>query len=128
MTQVSMASIAQLRSTMAEYPEALIALDVVEDCEGDLEDAAMVLAIRYGLQPDQNNSNWLEAIARQCRGVVCQKSMQADLRLGTYGSVAAYLADSGLIPSILVAPVLMYILGTGIEVFCDFGSEDDPVL
>lgn len=118
MTQVSTVAIAQLRSTMAEYPEALIALDVIEDCEGDLEDAAMVLAIRYGLQPEQSNSNWLASVARQCRGVVCQESLQNDLHQGTLGSVVAYLADSPLIPSILVAPVLMYILETGVEDFC----------
>lgn len=122
MTQVSSVAIARLRSTMAEYPESLIALDVIEDCEGDLEDAAMVLAIRYGLQPDQSNASWLEAIARQCRGIVCQESMKSDLQQGTLGSVIAYLADSPLIPSILVAPTLMYILETGIEDFCDVGD------
>jgi len=123
MTQVSTAAIARLRSTMAEHPEALVALNVIEDCEGDLEDAAMVLAIRYGLQPDQNNTDWLGAIARQCRGVVCQESMQHDLQQGTYGSLAAYLADSGLIPSILVAPIILYILEIGVDNFCDFGNS-----
>ena len=122
MTQVSSVAIARLRSIMAEYPESLIALDVIEDCEGDLEDAAMVLAIRYGLQPDQSNASWLGAIARQCRGIVCQEAMKSDLQQETLGSVIAYLADSALIPSILVAPVLMYILEMGVEDFCDFGD------
>ena len=40
------------------------ALDLIEDCDGDLEDAVMTLAIRAGQEPEQTNSDWLDALAK----------------------------------------------------------------
>lgn len=51
MTQVTRAEVAKFRTQLADCPDAINALQVIEDCEGNLEDAAMVLAIRAEQQP-----------------------------------------------------------------------------
>jgi hypothetical protein len=119
MTKVNSTDIANFRSAITEYPEALEALQMIEDCEGDLEDAAMALAIRSGLQPDQTNSQWLESLARQCRGIICQEQMQQELTQGILSSALAYLSNTPVIPAILVVPVLMYVLKNGLVDFCE---------
>lgn len=48
MTKVTAQEIAQFRSQLAENSTVMEALDVIEDCDGDLEDATMTLAIRAG--------------------------------------------------------------------------------
>jgi hypothetical protein len=55
MTTVTQAEIEQYRSQLAEYPDALKALDLLEKCEGDLEYAAETVAIESG-ESDDNNS------------------------------------------------------------------------
>lgn len=124
MTQVTSAEIAQFRSQLADYPDALISLDVIEDCEGDLEDAAMVLAIRVGQQPDIANSVWLDSLAKKCRAVICQEEFRNDLVNGNFAGMMGHLAATKLCPALLVTPVLMYVFQQGVNKFCE---PIDPV-
>lgn len=119
MTKVSSEEIARFRSELANHPEALKALDAIEDCEGNLEDAAIALAIRAGQQPQRDNEEWLDALARKCRAVICQKEFRQDLLDGSFAPVIAYLAATPLLPGILATPVVMYVLKQGMESFCE---------
>jgi hypothetical protein len=119
MTIVTSQEIAQFRSELANNPEAMIALDSIEDCEGDLEDAAIALAIRAGQQPQLDNAEWLNALARKCRAVICQKEFREDLLNGSFAPVVGYLAATPLLPGILATPVLMYVMQQGINDFCE---------
>jgi hypothetical protein len=118
MTIVTSQEIAQFRSKLANNPEAMKALDVIEDCEGDLEDAAIALAIRAGQQPQRDNAEWLDALARKCRAVICQKEFREDLLNGSFAPVIGYLAATPLLPGILATPVLMYVVRQGVNSFC----------
>ena len=69
--------IAQFRSQIAEYPKALEALDTIEDCEGDVEDAAISIAIQVGQMPT-TSENWLDGLAKRCRVAICQKDYRQD--------------------------------------------------
>ncbi len=119
MTTVTSQEIAQFRTELANNPEAMRALDAIEDCEGDLEDAAIALAIRVGQQPQRDNAEWLDALARKCRAVICQKEFRDDLLNGSYTPMIRYLAETPLLPSILATPVLMYVVRQGINHFCE---------
>jgi hypothetical protein len=118
MTIVTSQEIAQFRSELANNLEAMKALDVIEDCEGDLEDAAIALAIRAGQQPQRDNAEWLDALARKCRAVICQKEFREDLLNGSFAPVIGYLAATPLLPGILATPVLMYVIRKGVNNFC----------
>lgn len=118
MTTVTAQEIAQFRTELANNPDAMKALKAIEDCEGDLEDAAMALAIRAGQQPQRDNAEWLDALARKCRAVICQKEFRQDLLNGTYAPMVRYLAETPLLPPILATPVLMYVVRQGVNDFC----------
>ena len=64
--------IAQFRSQLSEYPQALEALDTIEDCEGDIEDAAISLAIQVGQTPT-TSENWLDGVAKRYRVTICNQ-------------------------------------------------------
>ncbi|MBD1835075.1 hypothetical protein H6F61_20860 [Cyanobacteria bacterium FACHB-472] len=125
MTIVTSEDIAKFRSDLADYPDALISLDVIEDCEGDLEDAAMVLAIRVGQQPDIANAEWFAGLAKKCRAVICQEEFRDDLVNGQFSLMMGHLAATKLCPSLLVTPVLMYVAQLGVNNFCE---PLDPLL
>ncbi|HEY9852493.1 MAG TPA: hypothetical protein V6D28_23680 [Leptolyngbyaceae cyanobacterium] len=125
MTQVNPAEIAEFRNQLADYPKALEALQTIEDCEGDLEDAAMTLAIRAGLQPEIANADWLGVLARKCRAVICRREFRDDLLRGKYSEVVAYLAATSICPALLATPVIMYVVRQGVTDFC---QPLDPLL
>ncbi|MBF2063694.1 MAG: hypothetical protein IGS39_04600 [Calothrix sp. C42_A2020_038] len=119
MTTVTLKEIALFRSQLAEDSLALKALDAIEDCEGDLEDAAMTLAIRVGQQPERVNSEWLDALARKWRAVICQQEFRSDLQNHSIKEMIEHIKTMPTFPSILAAPVLMYVLKQGIDNFCE---------
>ena len=125
MTQVTLAEIARFRSQFADYPTALQALQAIEDCEGDLEDAAIALAIRAGQQPEIANSEWLGILARKCRAVICRSEFRDDLLNGNFAEIVPYLAATSLCPPLLATPVIMYVVLEGINDFC---HQIDPLV
>jgi hypothetical protein len=118
MTTVTSKEIAQFRSQLADDAQAMEALDLIEDCEGDLEDAAMTLAIRAGQQPERANSEWLDALARKWRAVICEQEYREDLQNGSIQEMMTHLKKMPTFPKILATPVLIYILKQGVNNFC----------
>jgi hypothetical protein len=119
MTKVTSKEIAQFRSQLADDSRAMEVLDLIEDCEGDLEDAAMTLAIRVGQKPERANSEWLDALARQWRAVICEQGFRDDLLNGSVQGMMEYLVTMPTFPRILATPVLIYVLKQGVNNFCE---------
>ncbi|MBE9036729.1 hypothetical protein [aff. Roholtiella sp. LEGE 12411] len=119
MTQVTSKEIAQFRSQLADDLIALEALDLIEDCDGDLEDAAMTLAIRAGQQPERANSEWLDALARKWRAVICEQEYREELLNSSLQEMMEHLKTMPTFPKILATPVLIYVLKQGVNNFCE---------
>ncbi|MGL5083259.1 MAG: hypothetical protein ACRC8A_17390 [Microcoleaceae cyanobacterium] len=110
--------IAQFRSQLASYPEALEALDQIEDCEGNLEDAAIAMAIHAGQTPTTSEA-WLDGLAKRCRVAICDSDHREDLLQGKMTGIVEFLLEQKICPEILVTPVVIYALKTGIQEFCE---------
>ncbi|BCL35574.1 hypothetical protein [Nostoc sp. MS1] len=119
MTTVTSQEIALFRSQLADDLGAMEALDLIEDCEGDLEDAAMTLAIKAGQEPERANAEWLDALARKWRAVICEQEFRNDLLNGSITKMLAHLQTMPTFPKILATPVLLYILKQGVDNFCE---------
>ncbi|WP_198954016.1 MULTISPECIES: hypothetical protein [Moorena] len=78
MTTLTSEQISSLRSELANNPEALEALDVIEEWDGDLADAAESLATRNGIEGVEDNADlrWFTEILRKCRDFICQPQYQ----------------------------------------------------
>jgi hypothetical protein len=109
--------IAQFRSQLSEYPTALEALDTIEDCEGDLEDAAISLAIQVGQMPT-TSENWLDGLAKRCRVAICQSEFREELLEGTVSKIFQDVLNKKVCPEILVTPVILYVFKVGVNQFC----------
>lgn len=119
MTQVTSKEIAQFRSQLAENDIAMEVLDLIEDCDGDLGDAAITLAIKIGQQPDITNCEWLDALARKWRAAICRSEYRDDLQKGSVAKTIEYLEGISDFPNILILPVLMYVLKQNVNDFCE---------
>ncbi|MBW4614866.1 MAG: hypothetical protein KME21_16635 [Desmonostoc vinosum HA7617-LM4] len=119
MTKVTSKEIAQFRSQLADDPVAMEALDLIEDCEGDLEDAAMTLAIKAGQEPERANSEWLDALARKWRAVICEQEYRQELLNSSLVGMMEHIKTMPAFPKILAATVLIYVLKQGVNNFCE---------
>ncbi|GAB4352454.1 MAG: hypothetical protein Fur0042_20990 [Cyanophyceae cyanobacterium] len=125
----------QIRTVLAARSLPLAAfdaaLDEIEACEGDLEDAAIAIAIRCGQLPDREG--WLEGLAKRSRGRICTTApLREALGNGDWGTVFALLDDRPLAcPEPLVLPVLLWVAQLGIGTYCaplDQARPTDPSL
>ena len=127
MTTVLSEEIAQFRSQLEDYPEVLQALNVIEECDGNLEDAAEILAIQAGAEivRGEEGKNLLEKYAQKLRPVICTKEFENAFINGSFAVVVTLLAISPpTIPLILLTPVLLYVSQKGWSNFC---KDCDPV-
>jgi hypothetical protein len=115
---IELETIARLQSQLADFADAIAALEAIADCEGDLEDAAMVLAIRVGQQPDINNGEWLDGLAKKFRVVICQSEFRNDMVEGDFISLFRHFLELKLCPRLLILPVLLYVHEQGVNRFC----------
>ncbi len=128
MTTVTPQEIEQFREQLRDYPGALVDLEVIERCEGDLERAARVLARRSGVEEVRSRANWQVAL-QKARELVCDDKFKDGLAPGLIGGLIATFAASGTPVLVAVAtPVAIYITQVSIEAFCKSqrsASEDE---
>jgi len=92
-------------------PEALKALDVVQECKGYLEDAHTLLLMREtGIAPDRAIK--LSQLAEQCRSVICKDGREDVLEM--FNVVASFLPP----PSSQALTVVLYVVKIGTKKFC----------
>lgn len=111
--------ISDLQIQFANIPEAMTALETITDCEGNLEDAAIVLAIRIGQQPDINNSAWLDGLAKKYRVAICHSEFRNDMVNGNLMPAFLHFMELKVCPKSLVLPVLLYAHEQGVNRFCE---------
>ncbi len=120
LTKVTPEEIAKFRSELADHPhpEKLADLDVIERCEGDLEQAARVLARRAGIEEVKSGANWQLALQKACK-IVCDEKFKGGLVPGLIGGLIGTLATSGgPLLAAVATPTSIYIAQVGIDAFC----------
>lgn len=114
---VTAEEIARFREQLKHDPEALAALDTIQECKGNLEEAARSIATAAG-QTDVE-SDLLEKLSTRCRTVICQEDMKEKLPV-LIAAIAEFLASSSGLTSRLATPIALFAIDQGIEDFCEF--------
>ncbi|MCL6432654.1 MAG: hypothetical protein K6T90_00325 [Leptolyngbyaceae cyanobacterium HOT.MB2.61] len=114
---VTSEEIEQFRAILGDYPDALVALDEIEVCDGDLEDAAINLGIQVGQQPDTSD-RWIEGLAKRWRHVICQPEIKEKLEQGLTGDTLLSLTEHTTLPLKLATPIAIYVVKAGLQNFC----------
>jgi len=119
MITVTPEEITQFRSQLVDSPEALAALDAIEECKGNLEAAAQLIAVETTATEVslRGDSNYLEKLAQKLSKIICQKEFD-DLVTGVLTAARVAIAASGNIPVALATPVVIYVAKIGVRQFC----------
>lgn len=114
---LSPAEIAQMKAALADYPEAVTALQEIEDCDGDIEDAAISLALRSGQEPD-THEQWLAGFSKRYRHIACQPQFREALAAGQLTPFIHHLSQETDCPALIATPVAIYVAKEGLDGFC----------
>jgi vacuolar-type H+-ATPase subunit I/STV1 len=129
MTTVTLEEIEQFREQLRDYPEASAALDIIEEWDGDLADAAESIATRNGIEGVEDNADlrWFFVMLVKIRDLtkICEPENQ-NFRENYLPALIPPIADVisssfGCPPgiaSLLATPFALYIKEEGIEQFC----------
>ena len=131
--QLTAEQIAQYRVELADNSDFLEALDVIEEWDGDLADAAESIATRKGIEgvDDKADMRWFVVVLQKCRGYICQpenrivgeKIVPALVPTLAEMIAASFLCPSG-IATLLSTPVAIYIQEEGMNKFCQTSTDD----
>lgn len=117
MITVTSVEIVEYRAELASNPLALEALSMIEDCEGDVDDAAISLALQVGQEPDRSE-DWLDGFVKRSRHLICNSETREKLNSESIADVIRVLEAATTIPPLLLTPTAIYLIKTGVENFC----------
>jgi len=121
MTTVTPQEIEQFREQLRDYPEAIAALDVIQECDGYVEDAVTLLMMREtGQEPDRGVSEWLQ----KCRTAICQEDVKEALASGLIAPAIEPLAISTGFPPGTATAIGILAFKIGIKKLCDSPSSE----
>lgn len=109
--------LANFRAALAENADALRALDMVDDCEGELEDAAIALALQAGQEPDRSDA-WLDGLAKRWRVPLCRGESHRFLVEDDPAQALQHFVAEVQLSTALATLVMIYVLKTGVKEFC----------
>ena len=106
-----------LKSCLADYPQAIVALQEIEDCDGDIEDAAISLALKAWQEPG-TNEQWLVDFSKRYRHIACQEQFREALKGNRPTALVNHLMQETDCPDLMAAPVAICITKSGVDSFC----------
>ncbi|MGB5593712.1 MAG: hypothetical protein WBM62_06730 [Crocosphaera sp.] len=122
-TQLTLEEIHKYREQFKDYPEPLDALDLIAECDGDLEESANLLLIEEGITElksgESEDGNTLDKIATNFRKIICEDVFIDDLIGGLVPVAVTSLAMSGQIPIAIATPGVIYVAKKGIKTWCN---------
>ncbi|TRU27863.1 MAG: hypothetical protein EWV80_06270 [Microcystis aeruginosa Ma_QC_B_20070730_S2] len=119
--QVTAEEIAQFRAELADNPQALADLDMIDRCDGDLEYAAIRLVGRSNIDivRAEGEGFWQQAIT-QARQLICHDHIRQDIAPNILGGLVGLLATSGNPVLVVVAtPLAIHVFRETLDNFCD---------
>lgn len=117
MLQVTPDDLDRWRVELADYPAAQQSIEEVDACDGDVEDAAINLALHAGLEPDTSD-RWLAGLAKRYRPCLCRPEAREHLLQAEVATLVHYLSAESPCPDVLVLPVAILVAQTGLDTFC----------
>jgi len=122
-TTITPEEITEYRKEFADKPEALYALDIIAEYDGDLVESATLLDSKSGTRDLSDFKNILDSLALECRDAICHEAFD-DLMDGLLSAAVATFAATGQIPEAVATPVVIYVARIGVDNFCQSSSEE----
>ena len=113
--------IQQYREQLVGDATALKDIDLIEQCDGDLEYASVGLARRSNIETVRaDEEDFWQKVTTQARQLVCHDRVKNDLAPNILGGLVGFFVTSGNPILVVVAtPLSIYIVRETLDIFCD---------
>ena len=123
-TRITLAEIQQYREQLVDNATALKDIDLIEQCDGDLEYATERLARRSNIETMRaGEEDFWQKITTQARQLVCHDRVKDDLAPNILGGLVGLFVTSGNPILVVVAtPLSIHIIRKTLDIFCDLDT------
>jgi hypothetical protein len=115
--------IEKYRAELADNAKSLEDIALIEQCNGDLEYAAIRLARRSNIdtvRADADEDDFWQKITKQARQLVCHEQVKDDLAPDILGGlIGLFLTSGNAVLGVIATPLAIYIVKKTVEGFCD---------
>jgi hypothetical protein len=120
-TQLTPEEIQQYREQLANNAKALEDIALIEQCNGDLEYAAIRLARRSNIDTVRaDEEDFWQKVTTQARQLVCHERVRCDLAPNILGGLVGLFVTSGNPVLVVIAtPLAIYIVKETLDGFCN---------
>ena len=115
--QITAAELQAYRQALEGIPGAIAVLNTIADCEGDLEDAAITIALQVGQEPDESDG-WVQSVAKRWRHVICHPDLKPVVTASKLAALVTQLGERTTLPTPLAILVAIVVIKTGGDTFC----------
>ncbi|OKH16052.1 hypothetical protein [[Limnothrix rosea] IAM M-220] len=117
-TVLTTEEIAELRGSFDQVPESLSTLDVIELCDGNIEQAISALAPQFGINITRADERPIDKYIQGFSHIICDEDFMDDLMGGLLTAAVAGLATAGQIPTAIATPIVLYVAKKGVKKWC----------
>jgi hypothetical protein len=120
-TRLTPEEIQQYREQLVGDATALKDIDLIEQCDGDLEYATVRLARRSNIETVRaDEEDFWQKVTTQARQLVCHDRVKDDLAPNILGGLVGLFVTSGNpILVVIATPLSIHIVRETLDIFCD---------
>jgi hypothetical protein len=120
-TRLTPEEIKQYREQLVGNATALKDIDLIEQCDGDLEYATVRLARRSNIETLRaDEEDFWQKFTIQARQLVCHDRFKDDLAPNILGGLVGLFVTSGNpILAVVATPLSIHIIRETLDIFCD---------
>jgi len=121
MTIITSEELSKCRRSLQSYgQEASEVIDIVEECQGNLEEAMAILMVNAGKEPVLGDDDWIdfENIVKGLRSFICDPDFKDFIVNDAFAMALGYLLAKTTHPATFLILVLLFIVRKGIKHFC----------
>ncbi len=118
MTTITQEEISKFRAALQDNDEALEAIDIVKNCDGNLDEAMGIIVSMDN--PYRDDDDWVdfEKMGNELRKVICNQAFENAFVNGSFAIILGYLINEKMYPTAMLVPFLFYIVKLGLDHFC----------
>ncbi len=120
MITITAEELTKFRSAFQDNDEAIEALDVVENCDGNLQES-MSIIMNMDQDSYRSDEDWIdfENMGKELRKIICTKAFESAFVDGSFKVALGLLLVTKDYTTIVLAVFMLYVFKVGLEHFCN---------
>ncbi|AFY38472.1 hypothetical protein Lepto7376_2177 [[Leptolyngbya] sp. PCC 7376] len=117
-TILSAEELSKFRKSFDGVPESLSTLDVIELCDGNIEQAISALAPQFGINITRDSEKPIDKYIQGFSHIICDEDFMDEVMSGLLTAAVGALAAAGQISTAIATPIVLYVAKKSVKKWC----------